>query len=455
MNKISLILVLFIFCLTTKIFSQKCRLPYENGDLIINDSKKGIVCFLREPDQNVVGNIFHTKYTFKINGEKETYLDFNFYKDQNIIEIIYTDATGSKTPKSIKFDPAGSIWMFKDYKANDTLINKYDSDTILFTIIDPSKPYITLNHFQLMDNDEVLFKLQDINDDKLLLHTLAAKLYYARIKPQPIPVDETAIKQHQKNIEEIFNEMRDYTDSVIKKIKSDSSDIIKNGKNGQILEATSEVSQKFKIQLDSIFIPYYKNIFHFEDSTCDFEIKCFCDGEGKIKSCYIHSVESTPIKWFEDSFNFILKPRIEEGIYKTMTTSLNNPNLTNEFTNRYRTKFDNLDPTNDEKNSFDKLQVSILRKLENYSVLEINCPTNYTYDINYRSTVKEDIWIYEKDKKGNTTVRIDGAVDQPAPDLIIYFKENIGRPKKGKYNINTNEISINNKLIGAHLQEIK
>ena len=450
MNKKLFLQLIYTFCLSLQIFSQNCHTSYIPGTLLLNGDPDGTLCYKKLPELNIVNNIYHTNYTFRVNGQKEIYqLDFYFYRSLDSISIIFSNQqTGYRDTNYTKFDRKGSFWMVKDYKANDTLINRSDNYSILFTIPEIDNPYITLNQFQLPDNKAMEFGVSDINPLQLRLHIAESKLYFDRYKPGSSMTPEARIKV----LKDLSGEMSAYKDSVINEIKN-SEEL--SGKNKQPVDAGNLLNEQFAIQLNPIFINYYKTIFQYQDFCSTIQIVFTCDINGKIEKVNdIYSVNSQQLKWFEDSFKNNVLPQIAAKNFKSVTESWKAPQLQVNFDNKFLERIKTLNLSPAETPAFAQLKKEIYDEFAGYRDKEIYRPTLYTYRLRYQSIARDEVWEYKlrTDKKPEVLGPI-GSTEQISEDLKSKFRRDYIRKKKGsRCDIKRCDIIINNEPKGQDIQ---
>ena len=455
MNKKIFLPLIFCLCLSLQVFGQACRnSSYEPGTLLLNGEEEvGALCFKRLPDPNPISNVYHTNYTFKVNGNKETYqLDFYFYRSLDSISIIYfNELTGNRDTNHTKLDRRGSMGMVKNYKANDTLINRSENYPILFTIPEIDKPYITLNQFQLPDDKTKAFGVSGINTLQLKIHIAESKLYFERYKPGNPMTPEA----REKALKNLLDEMTDYKDSVIEELKN-AEDLLRKSK--QPVQANNLLNEQFAIQLNPIFIDYYKTVFPYQDCNSTIQIVFICDTNGKIeRENDIYSVNSQQLKWFEDSFRNKVLPLITAENFKNVTESWKAPPLKSNFDDKYLERIKNLNLRPDETLVFSKLKRDIYDEFTQFRDKEINRPTLYTYRIKYQSIVRDEVWEYKPktDKKPEVLGPI-GSAEQVSADLKSKFRNgDFIRAKASRYDVKRCDILINNDLKGQDIQPIK
>lgn len=444
-KKIKILLILFTG-FTINSFGQKCTGQYEVGDYFINEMKKGTVCFKRETEKRS-DNIFFTRYTFKAEGGRETYyLDFSFYNELNKIVVRYTNQENIESePKQIKFDPEGSVILFKDYRANDTTINKEEFCNILFSIPQKEKPYISLYHFELMDNGAVIFKLNDISNEKISYHKAISTAFLLRTTTTPVPtlLSTNSISNTSK-ILDLKLEINEYSDSIKKQIEIDDQGLMEKL---WPRKAEGELLNKITNRLNSEFYKYLKNVFPYQNISCqiDFNFNYGADGKNlTLKNMYF--INSLPVKWLEDSIRAFILPKLNQLVFEPMTLTLNNNNLENNYKKRFNDKISRLN-LND-KNAYDLNENSkkIIENLDNLSKRTQPVNTEFTYKLGYQSKIKFEVWKYEqKSRKGGESLIIENSNEQITPPLrTLFFSNIILEKKKSKYNVKRTEVSINN-----------
>lgn len=458
MNGKSFILLLLALLFSSRLYCQNCPLTYDKGTLI-NDTEPNIkkaVCYKREPSQDSIPGLYHTKYIVISTAGKELYnIHFYFYQLQDSLHILYVNATsGSSNTKDIKFDEHSSIRVFKNYKLNQTDISEVDQFCTLFSILDPTRPYVSLNRFQCMDEENVYLSLASLNTEKLQQHLLDVELYNKWKDSMNIVkvAEQKRIAERKKVIADFINNMKEAKDVVISKVKDDDNAAIKT----MILEAPLEYVNDFNRKMDQFFLDYYKNIFPFQESNSELGFSFICAPDGMIDTLKteIFGIASPRIPWFEDSFKIHIVPLIVQDKYRTVVTRRENPNLTSDFNLKYSGLFDQLspEPNNQEFEEFLNIKKSLLTDLDKYLERSYMVSTKYRYSVKYRSTVEYSDWIYEINRKGVETIGPKGSTVPIPENLINIFKNKIAKPKIGKYRVKICSIYINDKLIGQDIQ---
>ncbi len=449
-NKLIVLFCLFSY-LGTNLYSQKCPSSYQSGDYIFADNKINKVCYLREPDLDTLGSFFHTKYTFTAEGGKDNYtIDFNYSKTDKKITIGYFNkVTNYRTEKIVRVDPNGSLYIFKDYKQNDIINNKENTDVTLFTINEPERPYVTINQFQLMDNLEILFRLRDLDNEKTVLHNFKVSDYLRTIKKvMPEIPDKKNI-----DIEGLKKELKTYNDSVLNQIKEQDQKFVDNI---WPKEASYELTNRFKIQLDAFFYTYFKSIFPYQNHNSRIEFTFICDADGKIKKVKnIHSANSLQIKWIEDSFKINVLPLLQQKIFETMTELRENLKLIDDFNKVFNERINNLKADIIGVPEIRRARAEIIEDLSKQIQRVKNIPTAYTYTFYYESTVKDEVWEYhiKTSKKPEVLGPVDSN-EQISDDLKSKFRNrDIIISKKSKYNIKRCDVKINDEKVVKDLKQ--
>ena len=446
-TKFCVYLFLFI-CVSVKLFSQKCPALYTIGDQFISEEKHRM-CFKSETEKSS-NNIYYTKYTVLTQGGKETYLmDFIVDYGSNKINISYTNQFNNKLPpREVRFDPQKSLILFKDFKANEQNIRKDENDTILFGINNEEEPYITLYHFQLLDNATVSFKLNDVDDFTRNSHN---KIAYLINKIDSVKVPEPC--ESPVNIKELISEISKYKDSVLKHINNE----IENINIGHPLEANESLSKEFSDKLDIVFKNYYKNVFPYQDFDSKIEIVFDCNKEGKIEDYKsIRSINSLQIKWFEDNFLSTVMGQVKSERFNTMKDSKSYPSALDNYSLRFGKKINKINASEkpDQVVDLRKINLQTLNELSAYYISkEVNSPTRFTYTINYKSTVKHETWEWKIDKNDSVTIRPLNSTEEISQALINKFKINVPQKRKTtKYQVKRCDVYMNGNIIGEDLQ---
>ena len=435
--------------------AQKCPPFYEKGTLYYaTENKESGFCYRREPVSDINPDIFHTKYTIANAGGKEMYnIHFYFYKQLDSISVVYLNTlTGASTRKTATFKAHSSTRMFKNYEANDTAISTNTLYCTLFTVPETARPYIILNQFQLPDDEFTYLSVSPVNPDKLQQHLAEVELYnkYQDSLNLVTEQENEKIAQHKKAISDLLNEMKEYKDNEIRKIK-DEDEVFNKGEN--FLEASNMLSEKFRDEMDQLFTGYYRTVFPFDNSASDMSFTFFCDANGRIdpSKTDIHSVNSLKLKWIEDGFRANIEPLMSEKRYKTVLVPRFNPTLITDFDAKYKDAFNELKPDNDEYAEYLAVKKEIYNQFDKYLKREMNSPTKYTYLLKYRSTVEYSEWIYEVSRKGIEKIGPKGMEETITQNLINIFKEKIAKPKVGKYKVKICSVFLNNLLVAQDI----
>ena len=462
MNIKSLFSIVLGLYIPSLLYSQNCPFLYEKGNLINKvENTQRTFCFKTDPETIVdsIPGLYHTKYTIAFEkGREACVIHFYFYQLMDSISIKYINTlTGNIVVDNVVFDKKSSSRMFKNYNANDTSITENDYYSTLFTVLNPERPYITLNQFQLPDNKDTYLTFTRVNPEKLLQHRLDA-LAYLKWKDSMNIVKEKEnqkIARHKRYIDSIFQSMREYKETVIKEIIAGDEEF---ARTGSVVEANSIYSEEFKKKLDSIFVEYFRKKILFENYDSEIKFTFICDGEGKIdiKKTQIDSVNSSIPKWFDEDFKVYLVPTIESARYRTAVTPRANPNVISDFDNKYSdaVNYLNSDNTNNSEHQvFVNIKNEVYKNLDSFIVSrDIKTPTKYFYSFRYKTAIRNEDWIYEIDKKGNETIGPKKPTEYISNELKALFKNKIAKPKVGKYSVEILSIYFDNKQIGQDIQ---
>ena len=457
MNSKKTIIILFLsFCFTLELIAQNCGRTYYKGTMInVTENNTIKICFKMDPAPDSIADVYHSKYTILGAGGTEIYtIHFYFYKPLDSISILYINTiTGKDARKEIRFDEHSSVRFFKNYVANDTRIDENDQFCTLFSIPDPSHPYIVLNRFQCIDDPNIYLSLESINSEKLQQHFLDVEVY-KKWKDSVNIVAENKRQlaaERKREINTFLNDMKEYKEGVIKNIKWEDEEV---KIHGSPFMADPEYLNQFKNKLDQLFISYYKNIFTCKEFDGEVGFTFICTAEGKIDSLktIIYPINSPRITWFEDSFKVNIAPLVANDNYQSSTTRRFSPNLKSDFDLRFLKPFDQLKPTNAEFEEFRDVKKEIYNEFESYYVRSFKVPTKYSYSIKYRSTVEYAEWLYEINRKGVEKIGPKGSTQTIPENLINIFKTKIAKPKVGKYLVKICTIYINDKPVGQDIQ---
>lgn len=449
--KKSLLLLICLNFIATKIISQKCNAPYQPGEYLVGESKAADLCFLREPEIKNDGIKFHTRYTFNADAGREHYiLDFYFDKASSQISVSYNDKNSKfKTDSIIPVDTLGSLFIFKNYMQNDTTITKDDGDaTIVFSIYNIEEPFITLNQFKLL-NLGALFKLVDIEDDQLEKHISKVQSLRSSIKNEII--DRAG--ENKIDVFALKKEIEDYRDFVFAQLDNDDKTAI-----DEIWpkEASNQLAKEFTDKLNTFIYPYYKNVFPYQEHDSRIEFNFICNAEGKINNVKdIHSVNSLQIKWIEDSFKLHIMPRIQKEVFGNMAIQRRNLNLISDFNSRFSGRIDMLERRDSAVDDILVLQKEIRDGLVKKMERSKNIPTRYTYILSYKSSTKYEVWKYAPpNNKRGEILGPDGSTEQISDVLKSKFRNGgIIQEKKSKYNIERCDVFINNETKAEDLRQ--
>lgn len=460
MLKKIIVTVIISFCITVMAHAQKCPPSYEKGRLFINEVEQGFVCYLREPDPYVENNVYRTKYTFRLNGTAEMYvLYFLYYKSLDSISIVFNNPNGMSViqkQNGIKLEPNSSLVLFRDYKANDTAIKLSDDNTILFNIPEPEKPYVTVNQFQMPDNETVGFSLDPINTLLLELHNTKAKLFYCQKKPGSMNS-----WQFQKEASSLKREIRDYRDSVNTRMKQVTQDMLASRKPEDADEALNEI---FKAKMDTIFKNYYKNIFMYRNDSSIIEVTFICDEEGKITKIAagnngVRSINTAQIRWLEDSTRTILLRLISKENFHNIIETMKTPPLMQDFNYRFFDRINKLNCNPDgsqdvtrAKTELRELIESVRADFDRHRDKEVRRPTQYKYTFKYQSIVLTEDWVFDVTRKGYQYIGPKVFSEVPL-EIKTLFRERVLPPdrKQDDYKVKRCFVKFNDVLIGEDL----
>ncbi|HMC99767.1 MAG TPA: hypothetical protein VKH37_06435 [Ferruginibacter sp.] len=439
------------FC--TKVHSQKCPLFYDKGNIYtLTEANKGSICSKRTFDETSA-NGFHTKYSIINSANKELYaLNFYFYPDQDSISVQYNNVqTGNFVPRSVSYIKGSSTRMFKDYGANDTSISAETRYCTLFTVPEPTRPFVILNQFQLPDEDNTYLFINPINPVKLQQH-LDDVANYGRIQDSlnaEIAKEAEFQLVHKQAVADLFKSMKAYRDEQIEKFK-DEADAEKY--NTVYVEATPELESKLKDDLDPVFVNYFRDKFTFTDANTNMKFTFFINSSGEFEASKtdIHAEDSYKLQWFEDKYKEGIEGGMKSQTYKTISTTKYSPGLINDFNARYADSVKALNLRNDEYGEFVALKKEIMNDLDKYLQRDVNNPTKYNYRIKYRSTVEYAEWNYDITRKGLEKAGPKGNEAAASEDLRNIFLRKIVK-KEGKYKVKIATVYINDKMLGQDM----
>lgn len=434
----------YAFCFAVNLYGQNCPLEGEifNAKEIKIETR---VCFKREVnvDQNI--NAYHTKYVISSISRKELYnIDFYYFNLYDSIFIKYKEIlTGESIPHFINIDTIGSKIMFKDYQANDTTINLIGKYSILFTIPDISKPYITLNQFRLIENPDNYMILNEIDNSLWKKHLEEAKAYLIAKK-------EAEDNDRQQKVDKLINKMNVYKEKVLKISKQkDSTYFFKKP-----LIATGEMQNDFKKKITDIIKGSFKNIFPYKEIDNDIYFTFFCGSNGKIDTAKTDFIKNDLLGWFVDSFKTIIYPIIETDIFKTRIERIYTPDLSDEFNELFQDNIAQIKPIADSPqwDTINRTRKNIDSLIEMYSIKDINIPTIYNFRLSYKSTVKTSTYKYKKNKDGPDEITELKVADPISEELKIIFKNKIVVKDITKYNIKICSVFIDKILLGHDMK---
>ncbi len=452
-----LLIVLFLgFLYPTSLISQSCPNFYLKGIMYnIADNTQSNICYKRGTIVEVDPDVYHTNYTIVNTNGKELYnIHLYFYKSLDSISVVYFNIpSGITSTKPLTFEEHSSIRMFKNYKANDMGISTDIRNCTLFTIPEPTRPYIILNQFQLLDEETTYLSLDPVNTDKLQQYLNEVQIYkkWKDSVDFALKQEQKKIEDHKKAISNMLNEMKEYKNNEINRILYEEEEFKKEG----IYEAADpNLSEKFKTEMNHIFRNYYKNIFQCEDSYSEMSFTFFMDSDGSIdpSKTLIHSINSNKLQWIQDSFLLNIEPQIFRMTFKTRVISKYNPNLITDFNLRFVNAFNFLEPSADERREFNSTKTAIYNDLEKYMTRDLSSRTKYSYVIRYKSTVENVDWIYERDRKGIEKLGPKGYEQTISQELKDIFKQKIAKPDVGKYRIKICKIFLNDEPVGQDIR---
>lgn len=451
-----LMILLPLFLFPTALFSQKCPPFYERGSMYnTTENTQTGICYKRGTIVDSDPDVYHTNYTIA-NGEGKELYDIHLYFNKRLdsISVVYFNIpSGITSTKPVTFGSHSSIRMFKDYEANDTTISLNSRNCTLFTIPEPTRPYIILNQFRLLDDDNTYLSLNPVSADKLQQHLSEVEGYKNWRDSMHIlsEAEQQKLALHKKGIADILKEMEEYKEAEIKKIQEADED---SKTMGVYAEANTEMQALFLSKLDPVFNNYYSKVFPFENKYSEMSFTFFCDADGNIQPLKtdIHSVNSEKLQWFEDSFKVNLERIINTQKYKTMVTTNYHPSILTDFDARFIKPFNDLDPSNEEFAQFASAKTAIYNVLEKYLARDKSSPTKYSYVIKYKSTVEDADWQYEINRKGIEKIGPKSLEESIPQDLKNIFKNKIVKPGTSKYHIKICKIYLNGLLVGEDIK---
>ena len=419
-----------------------------------NDRYTQPICFrsLAISAIDTLENLYHTTYTITLDKGREVYdIHFYFYKEKDSISIFYFNQLNNyKITVPITFNNHCSKRMFKNYKINDTTIQEDDKYCTLFTVADTSRPFITLNRFQLPDDKNTFLVLDTINVEKLRMHVFEAKNYFAfnesMLNDNDIP--DRGVVNSKKEIDSTIKDMQAYKARIIHDI------VVKDSLfelTGTPQEATETNSESFTKKVDAVFFDYCKKTCPFENFEAKIQMTFICNGYGRLDTTRtsIDSTNAFKIRWLIDSFKARIQPFIQGFTYRTRTSVINYPDLISDFN---KMPFNDIGANNAEHQIFTNAKTKIRNDLDQYSSREVNIPTKYTYLIKYKSTVTFSEWIYTS-YNGREILSSKNYNEVISDELKDIFKSKIAKAGIGNYKVEICNVFFNYKLVGQDVRK--
>ncbi len=406
--------------------------------LNVNDGRSD-ACFVRTP--NPIGNI--TKYTILLSGIEIYEVEFTYQKEGDSILIRFYDKQNTLVKlQTVKLKPEDSHYLICDFIPNDRKISNDRNYKILFGIDNPTQQFITLYQFQAIGGVQSQFILEEVPASVINDHIQAVQDYEKIVDIR---------NAHTANITKLKNEMILYKDSVIFSIRQKEEAM--RMKEAALI-ADQKLQGKFKAQMDSIFLNYFKRIHWFRNEQFDVNFVFSCNGNGVINIDTMRSINfriGGQYNWMRDTLLTGIRPLIEKGIYQTLTDEFRYPNLKSEFSNWFNRRFavySNLGEK--DLDSFTVIHNSIYQEFDAYTSRIVNIPTLYSYNFKYLSILKQPTWKYAKDVNGDE--KFNDKSDGKERVEITYqlkqvFRDKLSAYGNGKYYFNVSFVSLNNDVI--------
>lgn len=424
------ILLFFVFSAINAFCQGKTAPKPANriGQMITKDGQKEDILFNRFETPND----YSTKYILSNKEGVELYeVGFRYDPEGDSMRIYFFDKQRIKTEyRVVKFRSIDSHVLIQDYKLNEQEDKQYYS--ILFSL-DSNRITASLYQFQGIDANPV-FVLEPIVPAEVRERHAGEVAIYINWK------------KRQEAIAALKNEMLAYRADKISWVKH-KENAVTNGKATNV--ASQAMQEEFTRSMDNIILPYFKTVHPLTDDDLKEVIFTFyCDGNGKIKIDTIGTIIPTngPRRsWFCDSFYRNVKPVIEAGEYKTLTTTLENATLKTDFDKRFSDsmRFFGAD-------DFANEVQAAYSAFDPYLRMTINSPVKYNYKLAYKATKRYSSWKISVD--GPNKVKLKDITEKPIelkePDTPFFrsnFIKTIMEKKlpDGKYDLVIYDVFVN------------
>lgn len=363
-----------------------------------------------------------TNYTILFNGVDIYEVTFIYNTEKDSISILFYDRLNSISKHEYVKLMTGddSHFLICDNKPNiwpinDTTAQPYN---LLFGINHPDSRYITLYQFHAVEGVQTQFILQHIPKDMYDGHYKAV---------QDKKTSDYLIAKRDSSIARLKRDMRTYKDSVKNSIETKENNFKLKGPS-QL--AITELQDDYAKKMDGLIIGYFKNVYSFSNESFDVHLTFNCNGYGHISidTAQDLSFQNGPQKnWLRDSLIRVIKPEIENGVYKTNTLNERHPDLKINFLKWYKKRLADDDRIADSA-VFAETKKQIIDELNTYKTRTYSVPTKYSYTFNYTSTVKYPTWKYVNENDGT-----DKFIDKSRAEERIEITENLKRIFRDKF----------------------
>ena len=424
-------------------------------------------------------NIFYNRFSIflKSNSVKSDTIyivDLNFDRYNNSINIEHVDKqTNQYFSKTLKFHPLSNqikksnikpIYTIKNYLFNDTLLSLTidNSTNILFTIDDTINPVILLHQFVSIDGTK-RYELDKFRKSHLSPHLSHAKDYWEWYKADSIKQARDFIEKERIRVTEDLKYLRLKNlkadiDKEITKINDDKDSLIAlltiNKRLISLKDTIADKSlhQVFVRKMDDVFTEYFNKANNINTEVSG-SYKIYVNTDKTKRIIKAHTPEFIP-SCFTEQFTAIDKV-IDQLPLENEEISLCDDQTLKIIEERHT---DRLDPLIKEARELsfpiDTLFMSALHtadlELRKICAEKIKMGTLYNYSYHIYFGTENQTWIF---KGKRLTDSHDSLITNQ--DNILQFYVDYIKPKRGRYDVTLNTLTVNNRVFGPDLGLVK
>lgn len=382
-------------------------------------------------------------YTVRVDWRKDG--------DGSFITIKITDGQSQDCRvKSIAWENDYIASMVKDESFIDTLISKDGNYSMLFTIPERDKQFITLNHFQSCHSPNVYYRLHPVNDYYLQRHIAEARVIWKEIKYRH--EDSLRIEQVRENTDKWIQELVYYKDSVIRAIE------IKE-KNERPVMADIPMSLYFGQVVDSLFsdFDFDETIGAPAEFTVNFRFLFNKDGyleedsvvsrlaAGNLDSAWFYSVYYRQISQQLKAIQVEVKKA--ERSYLRVIPDLDHKadDIANYFQEKRKVIYFNKEKFRDLENDIKTAIGATRAELEKYRTRVVDIPTLYMYTLRVKFLKRQAEWKVQTEKDDIVVTENTMFAEPVTQCLKDRFKNSLYKKSVKTYRVTIYTAFINDK----------